>query len=76
MERTEESILIIKTQSSRYAQVESFLKREHPYECPEILEIPVGRGSADYLQWLAGESDGMAADESIWENGPGPAGED
>lgn len=52
VQRAEEAILIAKTSSSRYAEVESFLSREHPYECPEILKIPVEAGLPAYLDWI------------------------
>lgn len=55
LEQAEEAILIAKTSSSRYAEVESFLSREHPYECPEILKIPIEAGLPAYLDWI-GES--------------------
>jgi len=52
IERAEEAILIAKTLASRYPEVEAFLKREHPYECPEILKIPIEAGLPAYLDWI------------------------
>src|SRR5579863_8999153 len=48
-----EVLLVIKTVSARYSELEMRLKSLHPYEVPEIIASPVARGSADYLGWLA-----------------------
>ena len=48
-----EVLLVIKTVSTRYSELEMRLKSLHPYEVPEIIALPVTRGSADYLGWLS-----------------------
>jgi periplasmic divalent cation tolerance protein len=50
--RAAEALLFIKTARSKFGQVERALKSAHPYELPEIIAIPVVRGSKDYLSWL------------------------
>ena len=47
-----EVLLVIKTVSARYSELEMRLKSIHPYEVPEIIALPVTRGSAAYLGWL------------------------
>ena len=49
-----EVLLVIKTVSTRYSELEMRLKSLHPYEVPEIIALPVVAGSADYLSWLRG----------------------
>jgi periplasmic divalent cation tolerance protein len=49
-----EVLLVIKTLSNRYPELEMRLKSLHPYEVPEIIALPVTAGSADYLAWLRG----------------------
>jgi periplasmic divalent cation tolerance protein len=49
-----EVLLVIKTLSSRYSELEMRLKSLHPYDLPEIIALPVTRGSAEYLGWLGG----------------------
>lgn len=49
-----EMLLVIKSLSTRYAELEMRLKSIHPYEVPEIIALPVTSGSADYLSWLQG----------------------
>jgi periplasmic divalent cation tolerance protein len=52
IERTEEHLLLIKTCSDRYDEVERVLRAHHPYELPEVIAVPVQNGSAPYLAWL------------------------
>ena len=49
-----EVLLVIKTVSARYSELEMRLKSLHPYEVPEIIALPVRAGAADYLAWLQG----------------------
>ncbi len=49
-----EVLLVIKTLSVRYSELEMRLKSLHPYDVPEIIAVPVTRGSAEYLAWLGG----------------------
>jgi periplasmic divalent cation tolerance protein len=49
-----EVLLVIKSVSARYSELEMRLKSLHPYEVPEIIALPVTRGSAEYLAWLGG----------------------
>lgn len=52
LEDERETQLVIKTQHSRYAEVEAWLRAHHPYDEPEILALPVVAGSPSYLGWL------------------------
>lgn len=47
-----EVLLLIKSRTSRYADVETFIQANHSYSVPEILRLPIADGSAGYLQWL------------------------
>ncbi|RZL89807.1 MAG: divalent-cation tolerance protein CutA [Variovorax sp.] len=51
-----EWLLLIKTLGARYAELEAFIRERHSYETPEIVQVPVTAGSADYLRWLAAGS--------------------
>lgn len=44
--------LIIKTKKSLYEEVEKYIKENHPYEIPQILEIDISRGNKEYLRWI------------------------
>ncbi len=47
-----EALMIIKTTDDRYVDVESRVKEMHTYSTPEIVAIPIVRGSQEYLDWL------------------------
>lgn len=52
IERSRETLLFIKTTRGRYAAVEAFILARHPYELPEVIAVPIERGSAAYISWL------------------------
>lgn len=47
-----EVLLVIKSVSARYSELEMRLKSLHPYQVPEIITLRVSSGSAEYLSWL------------------------
>jgi periplasmic divalent cation tolerance protein len=48
-----EWLLLIKTAGHLYKQVEAAILEMHPYEVPEIVQVPVVQGLAPYLDWIA-----------------------
>ena len=52
-EQSEEWLCTIKTLESRYSDVERCIREIHSYDEPEILAMPIVRGSDGYLRWLA-----------------------
>jgi periplasmic divalent cation tolerance protein len=52
VEKAQEHLLLIKTETDSFAALEAFIKTRHPYELPEIIAVPVVRGSVDYLEWI------------------------
>ena len=52
VKREPEWVLLAKTRSALFSQVEAFIRERHSYELPEILQMPVSGGSPDYLRWL------------------------
>lgn len=52
-ETTEEHILLIKTTNEVYDVLEHTLINLHPYELPEVIAVPIERGSAAYLDWIS-----------------------
>jgi periplasmic divalent cation tolerance protein len=57
LENAEEWLLIIKTRSELYPQIEDAIKAVHSYETPEIIAVSVTAGSSDYLDWLKSETE-------------------
>ncbi len=54
--KDQEHILFIKTKASVYGRLEARLKELHPYTVPEIIALPIERGSEKYLSWLSEET--------------------
>jgi periplasmic divalent cation tolerance protein len=52
VETAKEWLCLAKTRRNLYSRVESAIRRNHPYEIPEILALPVSAGSRSYLAWL------------------------
>ena len=48
----EEYLLVIKTTTACYQEVEKSIQALHPYELPEIVAVPISTGLSGYLQWL------------------------
>ncbi|MGW0614216.1 divalent-cation tolerance protein CutA [Streptomyces sp. NPDC002788] len=48
----EEWQLLLKTQQSRYAALETHLLKHHPWQNPEIAAVPIVGGSEACLRWL------------------------
>ncbi len=56
IEHASEVPLLIKTTRATYPQLESTLRKLHPYEVPEIIALPVSAGLPEYLNWVAQET--------------------
>ncbi|MGE0079742.1 MAG: divalent-cation tolerance protein CutA, partial [Thiohalomonadaceae bacterium] len=47
-----EHLLLAKTRSDVYPQLEAAIRANHPYELPEVVMVPMAQGSTEYLNWL------------------------
>jgi periplasmic divalent cation tolerance protein len=47
--KAQEFLLVIKTTEKRYKKLEAWIKKNHPYELPEIIKVPVTGGLKAYL---------------------------
>jgi periplasmic divalent cation tolerance protein len=56
LEQAEEVLMLIKTRRSRYAEMEQHIRTHHPYDTPEIIEIPAGQVTQKYWQWVMQET--------------------
>lgn len=50
--KDQEYQLLIKTDLSKFSELETTIKNNHSYEVPEIIAIPIIKGSESYLSWL------------------------
>jgi periplasmic divalent cation tolerance protein len=51
----EEALVIVKTTDERYPALEKLIMAAHSYEVPEIIALPIKRGSKQYLGWVLSE---------------------
>jgi len=51
-----ETLLLIKTRAELYDQVELFISKNHSYEVPEIVQLPITAGAASYFGWIRNET--------------------
>ncbi len=52
IESETEYLLIIKTQSGCYTELENTIQALHPYELPEVVAVPIEAGLPAYLDWI------------------------
>jgi periplasmic divalent cation tolerance protein len=48
----DEYLLSIKTCADLFAELVDFIKQNHSYEIPAIVQIPIIDGSSEYLNWI------------------------
>lgn len=50
--KSDEILLLIKTRRSKTAAIQAFIRENHSYDTPELVELPIISGSAKYLAWI------------------------
>lgn len=58
VEDGEEWLCTLKTREDLFAKVESAIRENHSYQCPEIMATPIAAISDDYRAWLDRELGG------------------
>lgn len=58
VDTAQEWLVVFKTTTSAYPDLERHLREVHSYDVPEILCLPVTAGNPDYLAWLRTETAG------------------
>lgn len=53
VETAKEFLLFIKASRRRFAALEAEIRRLHSYDVPEIIALPIERGSREYLAWIS-----------------------
>lgn len=53
IEKAGEVMLLIKTKPAVFKRLEKTLREHHSYSVPEIIALPIQKGSRKYLAWLA-----------------------
>lgn len=52
IERQSEVLLLAKTMSEKFGELEQQVRAIHSYETPEIVAVPMSAVSGSYLQWI------------------------
>ena len=52
VERSQESLLIVKTRADLLSRVANRVRELHSYTVPEVIALPILQGDQVYLQWL------------------------
>jgi periplasmic divalent cation tolerance protein len=50
--RENEILLTIKTKCALFSEVETVIKKNHPYQVPEIIACPMIASNFQYLDWI------------------------
>lgn len=51
-----ETVAFIKTQADLADAAIDEARKQHPYEVPCFLKLPIDGGNADYLEWVRGQT--------------------
>lgn len=52
IEKSEEILMLMKTQTNLYEKVEALIKANHSYEVPQIVQVSIDGGLPAYLDWI------------------------
>ena len=47
-----EVLMLLKTSEKRLDELEKEVLRQHSYDVPEFIALPIGAGTREYLAWL------------------------
>ena len=47
-----EIVLAIRTKADMFNKISDYITENHPYELPEIIQIPITDSLPEYLQWI------------------------
>lgn len=53
VDKSKESLIIIKTVMKNFGKIQKRIKKLHSYDVPEIIALEIGKGSSDYLNWIS-----------------------
>ncbi|MFD1624517.1 divalent-cation tolerance protein CutA [Azospirillum griseum] len=56
VEEASEAVLIVKTRRALFDALVDRVRALHSYDTPCVVEIALGRGNPDYLDWLRAET--------------------
>ena len=48
-----ESLLLIKSESKLFNELQTVILKNHPYELPEVIAVSIDTGLPSYLDWIS-----------------------
>ena len=48
----DELLLIIKTKEEKFSMLKDWILKNHSYDIPEVIALPIVKGSSDYLKCI------------------------
>lgn len=52
LEKTRESLMIVKTTVLNLSKMQKRIKELHSYTCPEVIAMQISRSNKNYLNWV------------------------
>jgi periplasmic divalent cation tolerance protein len=65
LKREHEALLLVKTVESRAQAVQDYVRANHSYELPEILQVSIESGLPAYIQWVADQVADPITDQQV-----------
>ena len=56
LEQATECLILFKTTAHRFDDLQAHLLKQHPYDVPEVIALPITSGSDAYLGWIESET--------------------
>ena len=56
IEESSEALMIVKSKERLLDKLINLIKKNHSYKNPEIISIPITKGSEEYLNWVGAET--------------------
>lgn len=56
IDSADESLLVVKTRETLLDELTEIVKKNHSYDVPEIIALPIIGGNEDYLNWIYEET--------------------
>lgn len=56
LEQSAEFLILFKTTSTHLTQLEELILKNHPYDTPEIIALPLSSGNTRFLDWISNET--------------------
>ncbi len=56
VQKEQEVFLIMKSRTALFDRIEQRIRELHSYEVPEIVAVPIVKGSPPYLDWVGEET--------------------